>query len=186
MDVVSTQQKMNFFTKKILQKFCSKKSIANLMLMVFLLSFLFSTNSVLATTGVPSLLHHQGRLLDSSGNLLGGSSGTNYCFKFSLYDVATAGSGTKLWPSSAPNKMTVNVKNGILNLDIGDTSVTAEGDTLDFDFNSTNEVYLNVDVANSNAGSCAAVASGSYETLSPRQRVVSAGYAINSRTARAK
>ena len=150
---------------------------------MFLLFSFFFSNSVFATTGVPTLLHHQGRLLNSSGSLLGGSSGTNYCFKFSLYDNATVGSGAKLWPSSAPTKMTVNVKNGILNVDIGNTSVGGEGDALNFDFNSTDEVYLNIQVADSSGGSCASVADGSYETLSPRQRIVSAGYAINSKTA---
>jgi hypothetical protein len=74
--------------------------------------------------------------------------------------------------------MTINVKNGILNAGIGDT--TAGGDTLDFDFQSTDEVYLNIEVANSSGGSCTSVTS--FENLSPRQRVVSAGYALNSKT----
>ena len=147
------------------------------MLIVLLFSFFFS-NTVFAVAGVPTLLHHQGRLLDASGNLLGGSSGTNYCFKFSFYDVATVGSGTKLWPAGSPSKMTTSVKNGILNVDIGDTTIG--GDTLNFDFQSTDEVYLNIEVANSISGSCADVTS--LENLSPRQRIVSAGYAINSKT----
>ncbi|MEK7572517.1 MAG: hypothetical protein AAB493_01520, partial [Patescibacteria group bacterium] len=164
-----------------MQKFVSIKAFTGIMLMVLLFSFFFS-NTVFAVAGVPTLLHHQGRLLNSSGSLLGGSSGTNYCFKFSLYDNATPPGGTKLWPSGAPTKMTVNVKNGILNVDIGDTSVGGEGNALDFDFNSTDEVYLNIQVADSSGGSCAGVADGSYENLSPRSRVVSAGYAINSKT----
>ena len=145
--------------------------------MVLLFSFLFS-NNIFAATVIPPLLHHQGRLLDSSGNLLGGSSGTNYCFKFSFYDNPAVGSGTKLWPSGSPSKMTVNVKKGILNVDIGDTSVG--GDPLDFDFTSNDEVYLNIDIASSISGSCASVTS--FETLSPRQRIVSTAYALNSKT----
>ncbi|MFA6586107.1 MAG: hypothetical protein WCS86_03025, partial [Candidatus Paceibacterota bacterium] len=164
---------MNLFIRKS----CSRKNIKFLTLMVLFFS-IFSFSTVFSATGVPSLLHHQGRLLDSSGNLLGGSSGTNYCFKFSFYDNGAVGAGTKLWPSSSPSTMTVNVKNGILNTDIGDTTIG--GDTLNFDFSSTDEVYLNVEVANSSGGSCAGVSS--FENLNPRQRIASVGYAINSKT----
>ena len=167
---------MKILIKKFLRKLPYKKSIIFVFVIVFFI-FNFVFSSVFAATGVPTLLHHQGRLLDSSGNLLGGSSGTNYCFRFSIYDNPGVGSGSKLWPSSTPSKMTVNVKNGILNTEIGDT--TAGGDTLDFDF-STTEAYLNIDVANSSGGDCSAVSS--FETLSPRQRIVSSAYAINSKT----
>src|SRR5689334_13684024 len=85
-----------------------------------------------ASVGVPKIISHQGRLLDASEALLGGS-GTPYCFKFSLYSDATPGApDTKLWPSGSPSTMTVTVKNGVYNVGIGDTS--AGGDPLTFDF----------------------------------------------------
>ena len=137
---------------------------------------------VLAATGAPSLIHHQGRLFDTSGNLLGGSSGTDYCFKFSFYDDATVGGpDTKLWPTGAPSTMTVEVKNGVFGVNIGDTG--AGGDLLDFDFESTDEAYLNVEVAALVGATCAPGDGVEvFDNLDPRQRVVSAGYAINANT----
>ncbi|MEK7110394.1 MAG: hypothetical protein AAB867_00890, partial [Patescibacteria group bacterium] len=122
------------------------------------------------------------RLLNSSGELLGGSSGTDFCFKFSFYDDATVGSpDTKLWPSASPSTMTASVKNGVFNVGIGDTS--AGGDTLDFNFQDNNAAYLNVEVATKVGATCAAGdGAESFENLAPRQRIVSSGYAINAGT----
>ncbi|MCH8244539.1 hypothetical protein IIB97_01470, partial [Patescibacteria group bacterium] len=130
---------------------------------------------------MPEILNHQGRLLNSSGDLLGGD-GTNFCLRFSIWDVSTSGTRNpnQVWPSAfaVPSTMTVNVKDGVFNVGIGDTG--AGGDTLDFNFQDNDEVYLNIEVANSSGGSCAGVSS--FETLDPKQRIVAAGYAINAST----
>ncbi len=149
-----------------------------------LIGLLFPTGLTpvaLAATGAPQIINHQGRLLDSTGNLLGGT-GTEYCFKFSFYDDAVVGGGdVKLWPTGAPSTMTANVKNGVFNVGIGDTA--AGGDTLDFNFQSTDTTYLNIDVATKVGATCAAGdGAESFETLSPRQAIYSSGYAINANT----
>ena len=133
-----------------------------------------------AATGAPRILNYQGRLMDASGTVLGGS-GTNYCFRFSLYDSPVVGSGTKLWPSASPSTMTIPVKSGVFNAGIGDTS--AGGDTLDYNFQDSDSVYLNVDVATMVGPTCAPGDGAEvYETLSPRQRLLSSAYTVNANT----
>ncbi|MFZ2719984.1 MAG: hypothetical protein WAZ27_03885, partial [Minisyncoccia bacterium] len=142
--------------------------------------FSFAPNIALAATGVPRIINNQGRLMNSSGTLLGGA-GTNYCFKFSLYDNTIVGAGTKVWPSGSPSTMTVEVKNGVYNVGIGDTNLG--GDTLDFNFEDNDSVYLNVEVATKVGATCApGDGAETFETLSPRQRLYASGYAINAAT----
>ncbi|MDP2629442.1 MAG: hypothetical protein Q8P45_01945, partial [Candidatus Harrisonbacteria bacterium] len=126
-----------------------------------------------ADEGVPSILSYQGRLTDGSGDLLGGSSGTTFYFKFSIWDSATVGVGTKLWPAVAPTSVSATVTKGVFHVNIGDTA-GGYPDVLDFDFQEEEDVFLQVEVSSNNT---------SFETLSPRQRITSAGFAINARTA---
>jgi hypothetical protein len=98
---------MQILSKKLSKNtfFLFTKKVTLYVIIGIFIASSFIPNTLIAATGVPTILHHQGRLLDSAGNLLGGSGGTNYCFRFSLYD-ATSG-GSKLWPAGTPSKMTV-------------------------------------------------------------------------------
>jgi hypothetical protein len=115
-----------------------------------------------AAAGVASVLSYQGRLMDTSGNPLGGT-GEPYCFRFSIYDAETA--GTKLWPAGTPATTMATTTDGVFNALIG------QADALTYNFYDSDTVYLNVEV-NTTATTCA----GSWETLSPRQRIASTGY----------
>jgi len=122
------------------------------------------TPSADSARGIVNALSYQGRLTDTSGNALGGS-GTNYCFRFSIYDESS--SGNKVWPTDTPATTTLSVVSGVFNADIG------SADALTYDFYPTSTTYLNVEV-NSTATTC----TGTWETLTPRQQILATGYAI--------
>jgi hypothetical protein len=108
----------------------------------------------LATTSVPQLINYQGRLTDAAGNPLTGSYNMTFC----LYDVATG--GAPLWTES----QTVSVTYGVFNALLG--SINAIPTTV---FNNQS-LYLGVRV-------------GSDSEMTPRRRVVSAGYAYKAEEA---
>ncbi|MDZ4243581.1 MAG: hypothetical protein U1C57_00565, partial [Candidatus Doudnabacteria bacterium] len=151
----------NKITKKIIAAFCCLLFVAGLIV-------LGKTFNARAVTGVPEIISYQGRLTDADGDLLGGS-GTSYNFKFSIWDNAAVGSGAQLWPASTVATTTVTVTEGVFNVNIGEDT-----DDLTYNFNDNDTVYLQVQVKQGT--------SGEYETLSPRQQITSAGYAINAST----
>jgi len=134
-----------------------------------LIFFLISTllfSFAKAEGGVPSTLSYQGRLTDSTGNLLG-NTGTPYFFKFSFWDNPVVGSGSKVWPLSNPSPVSLVVKQGVFNVNIGDID-SGYPDILDYNFNTNKKLYLQVEVSPNNS---------SFETLSPRQKITSSAFA---------
>lgn len=119
-----------------------------------------------SAAGVPQLMSYQGRLTDSSGNPLGGT-GTVYCFRYSIYDAASA--GNKLWPAGTPTNTTTTVVDGVFADNVG------RMDTLNYDFVSTSTLYLNVAV-NQTTSTCG----GTWEDLVPRQQITASGFALTS------
>src|SRR5690349_16804640 len=130
--------------------FAVAELVLSILLVVSLGANLVFPSSSRAAAGVTSLLSYQGRLTDLSGTTLGSSTGTNYCFEFSIYSDATAGS--KLWPSGSPSATTVKVKSGVFNAEIGSAD-----DLSTFDFSQDSTIYLNVRVASQVSGSCSGV-----------------------------
>jgi hypothetical protein len=126
---------------------------------------LFPQNSH-AAIGVSRKLSYQGRLTDLNGNPLGGVTGTNYCFRFRVYDAQTGGS--QLWPlgGATPAATTVKVKDGIFTTALGDANA------LNYDFTANDTAYLQVEI-NAAPTTC----TGSWETLDVRQRIDAVAYA---------
>lgn len=121
-----------------------------------------------AATGVASVLAYEGRLMDASGNPLGGT-GEPYCFRFSIYDAASG--GTKLWPSGTPATSTATTTDGVFNALVG------QADVLDYNFYGSDTTFLNVDVYTATSTNGINCFGGTWETLAPRQRIAATGYA---------
>ena len=153
-------------------KFRISSNRSFLLIAILVVAVAFASHTYLkkayGTAGVPNIISYQGRLTDSSGSVLGGT-GTTYYFKFSIWDSSTILSGNRLWPTSAPGTATSTVTSGVFNVNIGDTA-NSYPDALDYDFYTNADVYLQVEVSSNGT---------SFETLSPRQRIGSAGFAIN-------
>lgn len=136
--------------------------VAELVLSVLFTAFLASTmifpEQANAAQGVANYLSYQGRLTDQNGNPKTGT----YCMKFSIYNAA----GTKLWPTGAPSSSSTVVSNGVFMNDIG--SADAWGT---YNFYDDSDVYLDVQVGDTPT-TC-----GSFESLSPRQRLNSVPFA---------
>ncbi|MFZ2500979.1 MAG: hypothetical protein WAW90_03295, partial [Minisyncoccia bacterium] len=149
-----------------MHKFISLAYRFSCLLLVVVFSFSIQLETVHAAQIPPQIFTYQGRLTDSSGNLLGGS-GTTYYLKYSIWNNPTVGSGSRVWPVSAPTSVGTTVKQGVFTVNIGDTA-NGYPDTLNLDYSNNSSLYLQVEVSSNNS---------SWETLSPRQQLTSAAFA---------
>jgi len=145
--------------------------VLSVVLSVSLAAHIIWPESAKGALGTPMMISYEGRLTDSSGNALGGT-GSPYCFRFSIYDAVSG--GNKLWPPSTPNATVATSTDGVFNATIG------SADTLSstvFDFSTTSTAYLQVDAYNVSSATCTG---GAWESLSPRQQILSSPYALSS------
>lgn len=128
-----------------------------------LLLFPFFTQ---AEVGSEQLIH-QGLLLDSEGVPLG-EEGTEFCFKFSIYDDGEVGfPDAKLWPAGETSSVVVMVKNGFFSVDIGKANLAEQ---LNLPHGGSMDLFLQMEVAHKVGESCAD-GDEEFETLEPRQAI---------------
>ena len=147
-----------------------KKSFSKSLCVVFLglgILIVVPFTAIRAAQAPPQIISYQGRLTDGDGDLLGSASGTSYNFKFSIWSTSAIDTGTKIWPVSAPTSYAATVRQGVFNVNIGDTA-NSYPDSLNLDFSTSTALYLQVEVDHGS----------SFEKLSPRQRITSAVFSL--------
>jgi hypothetical protein len=132
---------------------------------IYLLTCFFTASSL--AQSVPELINYQGRLMGAQGVPI--VDGT-YKLEFNIYDDATT--GTKEW---GPQVFTaVPVTNGMFNVILGEKETDLNGVKL------TNGVLISAAFLESNRYLGIKVNSGA--EISPRQKILSAPYALNAET----
>ncbi len=111
------------------------------------------------------MIYYQGLLLDAESVPLGGD-GTEFCFKFSIYDDEEVGEpDKKFWPADDPPGRTIVIKKGFFNVIVGDPDWDAP-----LDLPPGANLFLQMQVAEKVGENCAG-RDEEYETLEPRQAI---------------
>ena len=165
------------FLKQTLRVGVQKTLIAVSLILTTIFGVFGTTVTLAAAQTIPYKINFQGRLTDTSGNILTDGS---YNIKFRLYDAVS--SGTLLWTENRVVTGTDNrvaTTNGLFNLQFGD--LTSLPPSI---INGSYPLYLEVELptpasANCATNSCAVFTEG---PMTPRQPLASAPYAYNSQT----
>ena len=126
-----------------------------------------------AAQSIPYRVNFQGRLTNSSGNIVADGL---YNIQFKLYDAASA--GTLLWSETRETTNRVQVTNGLFSVQLG--SVTALSPTL---FNNATARYFEITMATPATATCSTASCAVWESpMTPRQALAASTYAMNSDT----
>ena len=132
---------------------------------------LFRPATALTTT--PTTMNFQGRLTNSSGNIMADGL---YNMKFRLYDASTG--GTLKWNETRETTNRVQVTNGLFSVQLGqvtpmDPSVFASG-----------SLYFEIELPTPGTATCSTASCGTFTEgpMTPRNKLSTSAYAYNSET----
>jgi hypothetical protein len=127
-------------------------------LMCVVVAFIFCGVSVVLAA-VPTTINYQGQLIDGFGDPVPDGS---YDMQFYLFDAATG--GNQLWNNPNGEQQTVNVNDGVYNVQLGAI------EALDSTIFEGGAVWLEIAIYNTNTTN--------WETLSPRQLITATAYSL--------
>lgn len=151
-----------------------KYSLFTLLTIVLLAGIiLLSPKPAHAVTTVPTKMNFQGRLTNSSGNILADGS---YNMTFRLYTASSGGSA--VWTEVRDTTNRVAVANGLFSVRLGDvTSIPAS-------LFASGSLYLEIELPSPATATCSTAACASYTEgpMTPRNQLATSAYSFNSET----
>jgi hypothetical protein len=155
-------------------------SFLALSLCILLLLIIILTPTAHAAQTIPYKINFQGRLTDSSGNIM--ADGT-YNMKLRLWTAAS--SGSNVWTETrgdtgGANTNRVQVTNGLFSIQLGDITAL----TTSLFSNGTYPLYLEVELPTPATATCTTAGCASYTegAMTPRSALGSSAYAFNADT----
>ncbi len=133
-------------------------------------SVLFAAAPVHALTTTPQRINFQGRLTDTSGNVVANGL---YNMKFALYDTASA--GNLKWSETRETTNRVQVTNGLFTVRLGDVSAFTDPTIF-----SAGSLYFEITLANPATATCSTASCQTWEGPMGRSQLATSAYAFNS------
>jgi len=147
-------------------------SILRIVIVAVLLVLLLFVQTSHAATSVPTKMNFQGRLTDSSGNIM--ANGT-YNMRFRIYTVSTGGSSVWSEDRLVASSQGVTVTNGLFSVQLGDiTSLPASV------FN-TSALYFEIELPTPGTATTSSP-SWTEGAMTPRNQLATSAYAYNAET----
>lgn len=138
---------------------------------ILLACFAFVTTQTVSA--VPTTMNFQGRLADTSGNIMPDGL---YNMQFRLFTVSTGGTAT--WTETRETTNRVQVTNGLFSTQLGAvTPITAS-------LFSGNDVYFEITMPTPGTATCGTASCASWESpMTPRNKMATSAYAFQSENA---
>ena len=148
------------------------RRVAAFVLSVFLIPYFIFLLAAPASAA-PTTMNFQGRLADTSGNIMPDGL---YNMQFRLFTVSTGGTAT--WTETRETTNRVQVTNGLFSTQLGAvTPITAS-------LFSGNDVYFEITMPTPGTATCGTASCASWESpMTPRQKMATSAYAFQAENA---
>lgn len=170
--ILTVSLKLAYFALSLVRRISQSAFRTAFVFSIFLIPlaiFLFAPQ----TSAAPTTMNFQGRLADSSGNIMPNGL---YNMQFRLFTVASGGAAT--WTETRETTNRVQVTNGLFSVQLG--AVTP----LSASLFSGNDVYFEITLPTPGTATCGTASCASWESaMTPRHKMATSAYAFQAENA---